>query len=180
MEYRERIREIEANEKLIEEANSKRESWMMLPPEAVRLPTGAQMQSRSFKSNNKPVSTDHSGWTALPSLSNKANEKEVLKGENMGLLDSTKKQKMTSEEQEMLDKVKSIRGAKKSLMDQFAMDYATGKTDVYAKEKDSSQRPFDREKDVLSRRIGASERENLVKDSKNLDSKFSHGKKVFL
>lgn len=46
--------------------------------------------------------------------------------------------------------------------------------------EDMGARKFDREKDMTSHRKDGKTRNKMIEESKELDSKFSHGKKVFL
>jgi hypothetical protein len=45
---------------------------------------------------------------------------------------------------------------------------------------DASDRKFDRDKDIVSRRIDAKSRQSMVEGAQKLDNRFSHGRKNFL
>ncbi|KAJ1343909.1 hypothetical protein BSLG_001570 [Batrachochytrium salamandrivorans] len=80
------------------------------------------------------------------------------------------------------ERAKRILGSKavhrpKSLLQDFTLDYVkSSKFD----DDDASKRMFDRDKDVVSRRIDAKSRKRLLDDAQKLDSKFSSGKQSYL
>ncbi|KAJ3108999.1 hypothetical protein HDU96_007357 [Phlyctochytrium bullatum] len=65
----------------------------------------------------------------------------------------------------------------KSLMDMHSEQFTRSKK---YEEDDISKRRFDRDKDLVSRRIDSSSKQRMLEQAGQLDSKFSHGRKNFL
>ncbi|KAJ3328482.1 hypothetical protein HDU76_009882 [Blyttiomyces sp. JEL0837] len=183
-EYAGVMEEIERQRKLaeIEARASKRDDddkntapqrgeWMLVPPEVKRLNWGPQMASRQFSKTTKPGEVDQSGWTALPGerVKNDDNKKRRTEVDHPPAVADL----------ETLELVKSHneKSRPKSLMEIHSKEYIDkGKYD----EDNVANRRFDRDKDLTSRRVDAKSRQNMIQEAKNLDGRFSHGRKQFL
>ncbi|KAI8929267.1 hypothetical protein BC831DRAFT_444544 [Entophlyctis helioformis] len=153
-----------------------REDWMTVPPEALRLDAGGlQMKSRQFNATTREKEVDTTVWTETP----EERGKRILEGKD-GKKDTVKRKKvlgdedrlLTKEEQETAAFVASYNAAKRpqSLMQSFAQDYLlSGRFE----DDDATKRGFDRDKDLVSRRVDAKARDKLLNEAKGLDSKFS-------
>lgn len=133
------------------------------------------MASKTFsRKNHSTGDEDSSAWTKGP------NDKTTVN------VVPNKRQKVSEADVKLLDDIKqhSVRNyvinsvqdttRGKSLLDQHAIDTPPSKSD------EPSTRSFDREKDMSSHRVDGKNRQKIIEQSKELDSKFSHGKKVFL
>ncbi|KAL5035367.1 hypothetical protein BDV3_005308 [Batrachochytrium dendrobatidis] len=156
----------------------KREDWMTLPPEAMRLKGGPQMTSRQFSSTVKEKTVDQTLWIESP----KDREKRIISGKDKKRKQDDQDDKphiMSREEKETADFITQHNAMHrpKTLMQDFTIDYVkSGKFE----EDDASKRSFDRDKDIASRRIDAKGRKRLLDDAQKLDSKFASGKKTYL
>nr|KAJ3421527.1 hypothetical protein HK105_003208 [Polyrhizophydium stewartii] len=166
-----------------------REDWMTVPPEARRLDLGLQTKPRQFSATTKPKTVDSSMWTESP----EERAKRILAGD-----DKSRKRKAgrdaddddggaaerrvrapTREERqtaELVARYNAVHRAK-PLVDDHIVEYVeSGRLAA----DDAAQRPFDRERDVVSRRVDGRARQRLLDDAQRLDDKFTRGKRTFL
>ncbi|KAH6570756.1 hypothetical protein BASA62_004171 [Batrachochytrium salamandrivorans] len=155
-----------------------REDWMTVPPEAMRLESGPQMASRQFSATVKERTVDQTLWTESPGerakriLGSKDKKQKSAIPDDPPRIPSVEEQ----ETSEFIARHNAVHRPK-SLLQDFTLDYVkSSKFD----DDDASKRMFDRDKDVVSRRIDAKSRKRLLDDAQKLDSKFSSGKQSYL
>ncbi|KNC99850.1 uncharacterized protein SPPG_05224 [Spizellomyces punctatus DAOM BR117] len=152
-----------------------RGDWMLVPPEANRLPIAmGSMKSRQFSKSSTEKDIDQSGWTETPQ------DREKNAGQKRKRPPKDEPRPPTEEELRTREFVKrhTEKHRGKALMDQHMSTYIrNGRLD----EEDVSKRKFDREQDMGgSRRIDAKSRQEMLDQARKLDSKFGHGRKTFL
>ncbi|XP_056411399.1 GPALPP motifs-containing protein 1 [Hyla sarda] len=150
--------------------NPTRESWMTeLPPEMTTFGLGP----RTFKRKTNEKSGDRSGWTETPAdRERKAIEKQE------GKVSSSKGEEIpqVSERDKRLAEQVSIHNDSKrseSLIDLHRKKLKR-KAEV-DKDKPKERRPFDREQDLQVNRFDDAQKKALLRKSKELNTKFSHG-----
>ncbi|XP_040197216.1 GPALPP motifs-containing protein 1-like [Rana temporaria] len=150
--------------------NPTRETWMTeLPPELTNFGLGA----RTFKRKAIEKSGDRSDWTDTPAeRERKAQEKQEGKV-------SSKKGEETPEVSEkdrrLADQISTYNDAKrsKSLLDLHRKKLKRKSEDN--KDKTKERRAFDREQDLQVNRFDEAQKKALLRKSKDLNTKFSHG-----
>ncbi|XP_070607517.1 GPALPP motifs-containing protein 1 isoform X2 [Erythrolamprus reginae] len=163
-------------EKLLGDADdgskqAKRESWMTeLPPELTNLGFGP----RTFKRRANDNSGDRSIWTDTPAEREKK-AKEQQEGKKPILKD--KAEAFTSErDKKLAEKISSYNESQRSesLLDLHRKKLKS-KTDG-EKDKPQERRPFDRDQDLQVHQIDEARKKALIKQSRDLNTRFSHGK----
>ncbi|XP_068924808.1 GPALPP motifs-containing protein 1 [Petaurus breviceps papuanus] len=148
-----------------------RESWMTeLPPEL----KGFGLGPRTFKRRADDKSGDRSVWTDTPAdKERKAKEaqdakKQTVKGDEERILSGRDKR--------LAEQVSSYNDSKRSesLMD-IHHKKLKNKT-AEDKNKPQERRPFDRDQDLKVSRFDEAQKKALIKKSRELNSRFSHGK----
>ncbi|CAG8827737.1 8558_t:CDS:2, partial [Cetraspora pellucida] len=156
-----------------------RGEWMLVPPESTFLgETPTNMRSRQFKQRaHDPEKKDNSLWTETPADRQIRLQKEITgqkrKHEKEMDDDPIKYSRVDIEKAETIKAYNELHRPK-SLLETHSEDYNKSRR---WKADDVSKRPFDREKDVLgSRRMDSRKRKEFIDNSKELSSKFGHGK----
>ncbi|KAM4699600.1 GPALPP motifs-containing protein 1 [Discoglossus pictus] len=150
--------------------NPSRESWMTeLPPEMTTFGLGP----RSFKRRTNEKSGDRSIWTDTPA---ERERKETEKRE--GKVSTSKSEEaapLSERDKRISDQVSTYNDSKRS---QSLMDLHRKKLKRKAEEdknKPQERRPFDRDQDLQVNRFDDAQKKALVRKSKELNTKFSHG-----
>ncbi|TPX65220.1 hypothetical protein SpCBS45565_g05340 [Spizellomyces sp. 'palustris'] len=178
-----RIAEFEERERRAkEEAEGKsrpekivRGDWMLVPPEANRLPIAiGSMKSRQFSKSSTEKDIDQSGWTETPQDKAKNAGQKRKRPPKDEPIPPTEDELRTQE----FVRYHNEKHRGKALMDQHMSTYIhNGRLD----EEDVSKRKFDREQDMGgSRRIDAKSRQEMLDQARKLDTKFGHGRKTYL
>ncbi|XP_030056384.1 GPALPP motifs-containing protein 1 [Microcaecilia unicolor] len=149
----------------------KRESWMTeLPPEL----KGFGLGPRTFKRKADEKSGDRSSWTDTPA------DKERKAKERREAKTSTSKgeeeSNISERDKKMAEQVSSYNDSKRS---ESLMELHNKKLKQKAegeKGKAQERRPFDRDQDLQVNRFDEAQKKALLKKSKDLNTKFSHGK----
>ncbi|XP_029458769.1 GPALPP motifs-containing protein 1 isoform X2 [Rhinatrema bivittatum] len=149
----------------------KREFWMTeLPPEL----KGFGLGPRTFKKKTDEKSGDRSVWTDTPAdKERKAKERQeaktsTSKGEEESYL--------SERDKKMAEQVSSHNDSKRS---ESLLDLHQKKLKRKAegeKSKPQERRPFDRDQDLHVNRFDEAQKKALLKKSRELNTKFSHGK----
>ncbi|KAJ1547970.1 hypothetical protein HK096_008168 [Nowakowskiella sp. JEL0078] len=175
-----KIDEIEARTNRInnevKEKKPERPEWMTLPPErGMKAPVGPEMKGRTF-SKTQVSTSDTSDWTDSP----EERAAKILGKESKRKRKDDEVHEMTPKEKELAKYVEKYNKTSrpKSLMETHLSQ--TGGKPRDSTTDDPSSRPFDRDKDLVQRRIDPKERRKLLEDAKGLGGKFSHGKSTFL
>ncbi|XP_075055838.1 GPALPP motifs-containing protein 1 [Mixophyes fleayi] len=150
--------------------NLKRESWMTeLPPEMTNIGLGP----RTFKRKANEKSGDRSDWTDTPAdREKKAREKQE------GKVSSSKgeeKVPVSERDKRLTDQVSTYNDTKRS---ESLLDLHRKKLKRKAEEdknKPKERRAFDREQDLQVNRFDDAQKKALLRKSKELNTKFSHG-----
>ncbi|KAM8976645.1 GPALPP motifs-containing protein 1 [Pelodytes ibericus] len=153
-----------------EPKSAARESWMTeLPPELTNIGLGP----RTFKRRANEKSGDRSIWTDTPAdREKKAREKQETK------VSSTKKEEkapLSERDKRLADQVSTYNDSKRS---QSLIDLHRKKLKRKAeddKNKSQERRPFDRDEDLQVNRFDDAQKKALLRKSKELNTKFSHG-----
>ncbi|KAM7111109.1 GPALPP motifs-containing protein 1 isoform 3-T3 [Molossus nigricans] len=150
-----------------------RESWMTeLPPELKAFGLGP----RTFKKRTDDKSGDRSVWTDTPAdRERKAKVKETREARKS----SSKKVEehiLSGREKRLAEQVSSYNESKRSesLMD-IHQKKIKNKT-AEDKNKPQERIPFDRDKDLKVHRFDEAQKKALIKRSRELNTRFSHGK----
>ncbi|KAI9328769.1 hypothetical protein DFJ73DRAFT_800515 [Zopfochytrium polystomum] len=155
-----------------------REEWMLVPPEPSRLAIGVgqEMKPRQFSKNAKPTEVDQSGWTALPGDKQQRAAAGAGAGKGKAPAPAPEPRQLTADEVATHEYIRLHTAASRgvSLMEAHAQEYVQGRR---FEDEDVSRRPFDRDRDVVSKRMDGKARQDLVDGAKKLDSRFSHGSK---
>ncbi|KAG8586071.1 hypothetical protein GDO81_005235 [Engystomops pustulosus] len=153
-----------------EPKNPARESWMTeLPPELTNFGLGP----RTFKRRTNERSGDRSDWTDTPAdKERKAREKREGKA-------SSKKgdeiPQVSERDKRLSEQVSMYNDSKRS---QSLIDLHRKKLKRKAdedKDKPKERRAFDREQDLQVNRFDDAQKKALLRKSKELNTKFSHG-----
>jgi hypothetical protein len=157
-----------------------RDSWMLAPPtrgewlngglDASKLKSRTFNQSKSGK-NSTTKSVDHTIWTETPMERAERLEEEVLGRKRpvtaAEVEDETKRVEALQRDRRIKEYNAQTRGP--SLMDKYS---ASKKVE----DDDPSKRAFDYQKDIAGgRTLGFKERDAMIGQAKNLDSKYSGG-----
>jgi Protein of unknown function (DUF3752) len=141
---------------------SRREDWMLKPPEAKR----AGLTKKTVFSKKGVNDVDSAIWTASP-----ADREEVLKKRR---LDQGSQPVQISKKDQMAKEIVEEHNAKHratSLLDQHQKKGGVG-----ADKDNLDHKRFDRERDIVTRQVDKRKRDNMVQEAKTLSSKFSSGK----
>lgn len=150
--------------------NTTRESWMTeLPPEMTAFGLGP----RSFKRRTNEKSGDRSIWTDTPAdRERKAKEKQEAK------VSSSKKEEKappSEKDRQLAEQVSTYNDSKRS---QSLLDLHRKKLKRKAGEDKNTpqeRRAFDRDQDLQVNRFDDAQKKALLRKSKELNTKFSHG-----
>lgn len=130
---------------------------------------------RGFSKTAVNPNVDRSGWTDTPA----DKERKALEAQrNAG---QRKKPKADDDEPQLTQRdIEQARIAAQfnksrgeSLLDSYTKDYAGSKS---MDKDDASKRGFDRDKDLVGRRVDPKMREKMIEQSRELDSKFGRGR----
>ncbi|XP_066438012.1 GPALPP motifs-containing protein 1 isoform X2 [Eleutherodactylus coqui] len=153
-----------------EPKNPTRESWMTeLPPELANFGLGP----RTFKRRTNERSKDRSDWTDTPAdRERKAREKQE------GKVSSSKGEEVpqvTERDKRLAEQVSVYNDSKRSesLIDLHRKKLKRKADEV--KDKPKERRAFDREQDLQVNRFDDAQKKALLRKSKELNTKFSHG-----
>ncbi|XP_016780767.3 GPALPP motifs-containing protein 1 isoform X2 [Pan troglodytes] len=148
-----------------------RESWMTeLPPEMKDFGLGP----RTFKRRADDTSGDRSIWTDTP-----ADRERKAKETQEARKSSSKKDEehiLSGRDKRLAEQVSSYNESKRS---ESLMDIHHKKLKSKAaedKNKPQERIPFDRDKDLKVNRFDESQKKALIKKSRELNTRFSHGK----
>ncbi|XP_072370424.1 GPALPP motifs-containing protein 1 isoform X2 [Scyliorhinus torazame] len=148
-----------------------RECWMTeLPPVLQNIGLGA----RTFKRRANGESSDRSIWTDTPV------DKEKKAQETIKAKDSPSKEperpRLSERDKRMAKEVASYNESRRSesLLDMHSKKLKR-KAEV-EKDKPQERRAFDREQDLQVHRFDEAQKKALIKKSKELNTRFSHGK----
>ncbi|XP_073436389.1 GPALPP motifs-containing protein 1 isoform X2 [Dendrobates tinctorius] len=150
--------------------NPARESWMTeLPPELSNFGLGP----RTFKRRTNERSGDRSDWTDTPAdKERKAREKQE------GKVSSSKGEEIpqvSERDKRLAEQVSTYNDSKRS---ESLIDLHRKKLKRKAdtdKDKPKERRAFDREQDLQVNRFDDAQKKALLRKSKELNTKFSHG-----
>ncbi|XP_063808904.1 GPALPP motifs-containing protein 1 [Pseudophryne corroboree] len=150
--------------------NLARESWMTeLPPEMTNIGLGA----RTFKRRTIEKSGDRSDWTDTPAdKERKAIEKQEAK---VSSSKGEEKVHVSERDKRLTDQVSTYNDSKRT---ESLMDLHRKKLKRKAEEdknKPKERRAFDREQDLQVNRFDDAQKKALLRKSKELNTKFSHG-----
>ncbi|XP_060625246.2 GPALPP motifs-containing protein 1 isoform X1 [Anolis sagrei] len=149
----------------------KRESWMTeLPPEL----KGFGLGPRTFKRRTDEKSGDRSIWTDTPAdKEKKANElkdgKKPVNKDEAEILFSERDKRLVEQLSSYNDSQRS-----ESLMDMHQKKLKSKAAEE--KDKPKERRPFDRDQDLQVHRFDEAQKKALIKRSRDLNTRFSHGK----
>uniref|UniRef100_H9GBH2 GPALPP motifs-containing protein 1 n=1 Tax=Anolis carolinensis TaxID=28377 RepID=H9GBH2_ANOCA len=149
----------------------KRESWMTdLPPEL----KGFGLGPRTFKRKADEKSGDRSVWTDTPAdRERKANElkdgKKAVSKNEAEILFSERDKRLVEQLSSYNDSQRS-----ESLMDMHQKKLKSKASEE--KNKPKERRPFDRDQDLQVHRFDEAQKKALIKRSRDLNTRFSHGK----
>ncbi|KAJ3128290.1 hypothetical protein HK100_009265 [Physocladia obscura] len=151
-----------------------RGNWMLVPPEAKKLNTilGTEMKSRQFARNaGKEEVIDQSDWTRLPNQHDEDSSSSTVASKRRKSDVETLKSKRTEPDVNSIavDEYNKIYRPK-SLMEMHTSQFV--KSTKFA-ENDASNRRFDRDRDLGSRRTSAKARDDLINGGNRLESRFS-------
>ncbi|GAB6021125.1 hypothetical protein CHUAL_003759 [Chamberlinius hualienensis] len=152
-----------------------REEWMtVLPPEMSK---NFGLGPRSFQRKSSTRNSDRSGWTETPSTSQTKEKTESKRKHDEDSVKKRAKEKYDDDMSKTVEKhhKKSKRG--ESLYDIHTKSRKNKKEDSGSSEK---RRPFDRDQDLKINMVDNAKRSALVKQSKLLNSNFSHGEGKYL
>ncbi|KAF7461053.1 Hypothetical predicted protein [Marmota monax] len=147
-----------------------RESWMTeLPPEMKDFGLGP----RTFKRRADDKSGDRSIWTDTP-----ADRERKAKETQEARKSSSKKDEeyvLSGRDKRLAEQVSSYNESKRSesLMD---IHHKKLKNKAVDKNKPQERIPFDRDKDLKVNRFDEAQKKALIKKSRELNTRFSHGK----
>ncbi|XP_032082390.1 GPALPP motifs-containing protein 1 isoform X3 [Thamnophis elegans] len=154
-----------------ESKQAKRDSWMVdLPPELKNFGFGP----RTFKRRANDNSGDRSIWTDTPADREKK-AKEQQEGKKP--ISKDKEEAFPSERDKRLaEQISSYNDSQRSesLLDLHRKKLKS-KTDG-EKNKPQERRPFDRDQDLQVHQIDEARKKALIKRSRDLNTRFSHGK----
>ncbi|KAF7238658.1 GPALPP motifs-containing protein 1 [Varanus komodoensis] len=149
----------------------KRESWMTdLPPELKSFGLGP----RAFKRRADDKSGDSSVWTETPAdrekrASEQKNAKKSISKDDAEIF-------LSERDKRLMEQLSTYNETQRS---ESLMDIHQKKIkNKAAEEKDKPQerRPFDRDQDLKALRIDEAQKKALIKKSRDLSTRFSHGK----
>ncbi|XP_053563968.1 GPALPP motifs-containing protein 1 isoform X1 [Bombina bombina] len=150
--------------------NTIRESWMTeLPPEMTSFGLGP----RTFKRKTNEKSGDRSIWTDTP-----ADREKKGKEKKEGKISSNKNEEqfpLSDRDKRLAEQVSTHNDSKRS---KSLMDLHRTKLKRKAEEdknKPQERRPFDRDQDLQVNRFDDAQKKALIRKSKELNTKFSHG-----
>ncbi|XP_032960400.1 GPALPP motifs-containing protein 1 isoform X2 [Rhinolophus ferrumequinum] len=148
-----------------------RESWMTeLPPELKHFGLGP----RTFKRRADDKSGDRSVWTDTPTdRERKAKETQEAK---KSFSKKDEERVLSGREKRLAEQVSSYNESKRS---ESLMDIHHKKLKNKAaedKNKPQERIPFDRDKDLKVNRFDEAQKKTLIKKSRELNTRFSHGK----
>jgi hypothetical protein len=148
--------------KPVQTQDSNREEWMLVPPESLRAGMGLG-KSRGFRRLGVE-DVDSSAWTASP-LEKTRDQKKRQINDNWTDQDARKRQIVEQHNQAMRPT---------SLLDQHLKGAAADKeTDPFAQR-------FNRERDIVAKTFSPKSAQETIRGAKELNSKFTSGKKSFL
>ncbi|XP_069496354.1 GPALPP motifs-containing protein 1 [Ambystoma mexicanum] len=149
-----------------------RESWMTeLPPELTNFGLGP----RTFKRRTNEKSGDRSIWTDTPAEREKK-AKEKQEGKASTTPKAEEEVPLSQRDQKLAVQVSSYNDSKRA---ESLMDIHQKKLKQKAKEekkKPQERRPFDRDQDLKVNQFDDAQKKALVKKSRELNTRFSHGK----
>ncbi|XP_036106425.1 GPALPP motifs-containing protein 1 isoform X3 [Molossus molossus] len=150
-----------------------RESWMTeLPPELKAFGLGP----RTFKKRTDDKSGDRSVWTDTPAdRERKAKVKETREARKSSSK-QVEEHVLSGREKRLAEQVSSYNESKRS---ESLMDIHQKKIKNKAaedKNKPQERIPFDRDKDLKVHRFDEAQKKALIKRSRELNTRFSHGK----
>lgn len=151
----------------IQEDKISRESWMTELPSA-GLSQSIGLQARTFKARAGPDMSDRSSWTDTPADREKKAKEESSRKRSYDVAQSQRDQKMS---EDVSKYNKSSRPESLYEMHQKKLKKEKKKT----KDEPKERRPFDREVDLQVNRFDDTQRKAIIKKSRNLDTRFSHG-----
>ena len=155
-----------AQPKAQEIAPSKREDWMIQPPEANRLLKDTK--SRGFRKGGVPE-IDSSGWTKLPGNNSARATSHAVKAPSQLSMKDIEYKKFT--EQHNVLNIDQALHRPVPLMEQHKR---------LKKGNDVADSKFNRERDFSTQSMSADKASNTVSKAKELNSKFSHGSSNYL
>ncbi|KAJ3268144.1 hypothetical protein HDV01_003378 [Terramyces sp. JEL0728] len=139
-----------------DEPKAKREDWMLVPPEAK---LGMEQKSKTFSRRSVESTALDTSWTETP----QEKERRLAENKRKPIGNAIPKKKI--KEEEPTDKPKS-------LLEEHQENMYKNKT---FKADDVSHKRFDRERDIVGRRVDTKSRDQMLNDAKNLTFKFSKG-----
>ncbi|XP_075708384.1 GPALPP motifs-containing protein 1 [Rhinoderma darwinii] len=153
-----------------EAKNPTRESWMTeLPPEMTKIGLGP----RAFKRRNNERSGDRSDWTDTP-----AEREKKARDKQEGNVSSSKVNEtpqVSERDKRLAEQVSTYNDSKRA---ESLIDLHRKKLKRKAekdKDKPAERRPFDREQDLQVNRFDDAQKKAVLRKSKELNTKFSHG-----
>ncbi|XP_008825909.1 GPALPP motifs-containing protein 1 [Nannospalax galili] len=153
-----------------------RESWMTeLPPEMKDFGLGP----RTFKRRADDKSGDRSVWTDTPA-DRERKAKEIQEAKK-SLSKKEEEYVLSGRDKRLAEQVSSYNESKRSesLMDIHHKKLKTKTAED--KNKPQERTPFDRDKDLKVNRLDEAQKKALIRKSRELNSRFSHGKgNIFL
>ncbi|XP_060689332.1 GPALPP motifs-containing protein 1 [Hemiscyllium ocellatum] len=148
-----------------------RESWMVeLPPVLQNIGLGA----RTFKRRANGESSDRSLWTDTPA-DRERKAQEMLKAKHSPTKES-ERPGLSERDKRMAKEVASYNESRRSesLLDMHSKKLKRKAEDE--KDRPQQRRAFDREQDLQVHRFDEAQQKALIKKSKELNTRFSHGK----
>ena len=155
-----------AQPKVQETAPSKREDWMLQPPEAK--PLSKDTKSRGFRKGGVPE-IDSSGWTKLPNNKSAKATSNAVKAPSQLLMKDIEYKKFT-EQHNVLNTDQALHRPV-PLMEQHKR---------LKKGNDVADNKFNRERVFSTQSMSADKASDIVSRAKELNSKFSHGSSNYL
>lgn len=135
-----------------------------------------EFKPRGFAKSAKDYNPDRSSWTDSPA----EKQRKFLESQNQkaaGLPKAAPKEEepeLTSRDIEQARLAAAFNKARgPSLIDSFTRDYAGSKA---MNDDDASKRGFDRDKDLVARRVDPKLRSKMIDESRQLDSRFGKGR----
>uniref|UniRef100_UPI00398E8AC7 GPALPP motifs-containing protein 1 isoform X2 n=1 Tax=Pristiophorus japonicus TaxID=55135 RepID=UPI00398E8AC7 len=149
-----------------------RETWMTeLPPVLQNIGLGA----RTFKRRANGGSSDRSTWTDTPA-DKERKAQEMLEAKDSPAKEPERWPSLSEKDKRMAKEVASYNESKRSesLLDMHSKKLKRKAEDE--KDRPQERRAFDREQDLQVHRFDEAQKKALIKKSKELNTRFSHGK----
>ena len=135
-----------------------------------------ELKPRGFAKNTKDHNPDRSGWTDTPADKERKRQEAQRRGAataNPPPQKDDDEPELTArdiEQAQIAARLNKERGS--SLMDSFTANLTQRDMD----KDNAAGRKFDRDKDLVSRRVDPKARQRIIEQSRELDSKFGRGK----